>query len=227
VITGVGRAGQAAEVVAHAFAARGAAVECLGRGPEVHSRVAELSRSGFRVAGHEVDLTDADATSSVADAVAARHDGRIAAVIALAGGFVPSGPLAESEPSVLQNNLAINVVTAYVTARAFLPSVRRARGAFVFTASAAVLPGGRTAGLSGYAIAKGGLIQLVRSLAQEERPNGIRANALAPTSIRTAANVAAMGSDYQYVEREELAAMVLLLCSPAFGRVTGQVIELA
>jgi NAD(P)-dependent dehydrogenase (short-subunit alcohol dehydrogenase family) len=50
---------------------------------------------------------------------------------------------------------------------------------------------------------------------------------LAPTSIRTAANVAAMGTDSRYVEREELAAMVLLLCSPAFGRVTGQVIELA
>jgi NAD(P)-dependent dehydrogenase (short-subunit alcohol dehydrogenase family) len=81
--------------------------------------------------------------------------------------------------------------------------------------------------MSAYAMAKGGLVQLVRALAQEERDSGVRANALAPTALRTAANVQTLGESIRYVEREELAAALVSLCGPAFGRVTGQVLELA
>jgi 3-oxoacyl-[acyl-carrier protein] reductase len=226
VITGVGRPGQAGEIVSRAFAEHGAIIECIDRSARVHDRVRDLTALGFSATGQVVDLSDAEAASAAARVTAERNGGRIAAVVALAGGFASSGPVAESDPAVHQQQLAANLTSAYLTARAFLPAVRAARGAFVFVASASALPGGSVAGISAYAMAKGGVIQLVRALAQEELDNGVRVNALAPTSIRTAANLSSMGDDVRYVEREEFAAAALALCSPAFARVTGQIIEL-
>jgi NAD(P)-dependent dehydrogenase (short-subunit alcohol dehydrogenase family) len=95
----------------------------------------------------------------------------------------------------------------------------------VFFASEVVLPGGRTSGKSAYAVAKGAVVTLMQTIAQEERANGVRANAIAPTSIRTAANVAAMGGDAAYVSREDVARVVLWLCSDASKVVNGQLIQ--
>ena len=53
----------------------------------------------------------------------------------------------------------------------------------------------------------------------------MRANALAPTSIRTAANLAEMGPDAAYVTREAVADVVLWLCSDAARAVTGQIVR--
>jgi NAD(P)-dependent dehydrogenase (short-subunit alcohol dehydrogenase family) len=69
----------------------------------------------------------------------------------------------------------------------------------------------------------------MRAIAAEETKaaTGVRANAVAPTSIRTAANVRDMGGDVRYVEREEVAAAVTYLCSPQASAVTGAVIPLS
>jgi NAD(P)-dependent dehydrogenase (short-subunit alcohol dehydrogenase family) len=64
-------------------------------------------------------------------------------------------------------------------------------------------------------------------VAQDEAGNGVRANAVAPNAIRTAANVASMGTESRYVEREEVAAVVRWLCSDDAARITGQAIVLA
>jgi 3-oxoacyl-[acyl-carrier protein] reductase len=97
----------------------------------------------------------------------------------------------------------------------------------VFFASAAALPGGRLAEMSAYAVSKAGVLTLMRAVAQEERENGVRSNALAPTSIRTAANLEAMGDSARYVEREEVADAVRFLCfSDAARSINGQVIQL-
>jgi 3-oxoacyl-[acyl-carrier protein] reductase len=81
--------------------------------------------------------------------------------------------------------------------------------------------------MSAYAVSKAGVITLMRAVAQEERESGVRANALAPTAIRTAANLESMGASARYVEREEVADAVMFLCfSPAAQAITGQVIQL-
>jgi NAD(P)-dependent dehydrogenase (short-subunit alcohol dehydrogenase family) len=77
-----------------------------------------------------------------------------------------------------------------------------------------------------YAAAKTGVAVLMQAVAQEERANGVRANALAPASIRTAANLQSMGGDTRYVEREDVAAAVVWLCSEQARAVTGQVVRL-
>ena len=84
--------------------------------------------------------------------------------------------------------------------RAF-PLARKRQGSIVFFASAAALPGARIAEMSAYAASKAGVVTLMRAIAQEERDTVCASNALAPTSIRTATNLEAMGTSTRYVER--------------------------
>ncbi|HWJ22059.1 MAG TPA: SDR family oxidoreductase [Gemmatimonadaceae bacterium] len=246
-LTGVGREGQVGEVVAQAFADRGAELALLDVNADgVRARAAAIVARGGRARAYPCDLTDADAVRRVAEeiaATAAADGGRgVRALVNLAGGFAMSGPVADSDVAVLHRQIAINLTTAYCATRAFLPALRagaagdgaltRGDASIVFFASAAALPGASIASMSAYAAAKSGVLALMRAVAEEERDHGVRANALAPTAIRTGDNLRAMGADagdgggVRYVERESVADAVLFLCSPEARNVTGQVLKL-
>jgi len=227
VLTGVSRPGQVGEAVARSLAERGVAVVLIDRtGVEAEARARELRDEGLDARAFRGDLTDTAQLDAIARTVSDEFDG-VDAVVNIAGGFSMSGKVAESDPEAWSKQLAIGLTTAYLTTRAFLPLARKRRGAVVFFASAAALPGGRVAEMSAYAASKAGVVALMRSIAQEERDTGVRANALAPTSIRTAANLESMGEGVRYVEREEVADAVEFLCfSPASRSITGQVIQL-
>jgi len=226
-ITGVGAKGQVGEAVAEALARRGDTVLLVSRSEdEVKARAADLTAAKLKAVGYACDLSDPAAVSRLADRVRADHGGALDSLVNLAGGFAMSGPVAESDPAAFQNMFQINVTTAYLATRAFLPLVQKARGSIVFFASESALDGSRTGKTSAYAAAKTAVVGLMRSVADENRDKGVRANALAPGSIRTASNEAAMGSDIRYIEREEVAATVAFLCSDAARAVSGQVIRL-
>lgn len=227
VLTGVAHRGQVGEVVARAFATRGAAVALLDRNSvEAEARAAELRAAGGTATAWPCDLTDHAALGAVAAALSERYPDGVAALVCLAGGFGSLGPVGESDPATWERMLAINLATAYATTRAFLPALRRARGRITYFASAAALPGGQLAGIAAYGVAKGGIVTLMHAVAAEERDAGVCANALAPTAIRTESNVASMGDDKNYVERETVAEWVTFLSDPASGPVSGQVIQL-
>ena len=226
-ITGVGGKGQVGEAVAAALAARGDTVLLVSRSEkEVRERATELTSNGRSAHGYGCDLSDSRAVEALAARIRAEHGERLDALVNLAGGFGLSGPIAQSDPGVLQRQLQINFTTAYLTTRALFPCVRAARGAIVFFASEAVIEGARTSGISAYVAAKSAVVALMRSVADEGRESGVRANALAPAAIRTATNEASMGSDTKYVEREDVASTVAFLCSPAARAVNGQLIRL-
>jgi NAD(P)-dependent dehydrogenase (short-subunit alcohol dehydrogenase family) len=226
VLTGVGREGQVGEVVARAFAERGARVYLVDRtGDEARARSDALNAAGLRSAALSADLSDPAAVDALAARVRDATSGRVHALVHLAGGFAASGPVADSDPAAWTRQLTINFTTAYLTARAFLPLLRAQKGAVVFFGSEAALPGARVSGIAAYAAAKGAVLTLMQAIAQEERDNGVRANALAPAAIRTAANLAEMGADAAYVTREAVADVVVWLCSDAARAVTGQVVR--
>jgi NAD(P)-dependent dehydrogenase (short-subunit alcohol dehydrogenase family) len=227
VLTGIGRPGQTGEVVARAALARGARMAVVSHSAdEADARAAELSTTGSDVRGFHCDLSDEAQVAALASAVRAAFGDRVDALINMAGGFAASGPVAESDFDVWQRQFTINLTTAYLSTRAFLPALRTARGSIVYFSSATALPGARTARLAAYVAAKSGVIALMQAVAQEEDAHGIRANAVAPTSIRTATNVEAMGDNARYIERSDVAATVLWLCSDEARAVTGQVVEL-
>ena len=226
-LTGVGAEGQVGEVVAGAFAAAGASVILVDRtARRVDARIQAIRGAGHEAHGYPCDLTDSGAVAGLAETIRRNHGPALNALVHMAGGFAMSGPVAESSDEVWNRQLGINLTTAYLTARAFIPFLRAGSGSLVFFASKAAIPGGAVAKMSAYAVAKSGIVTLMRAIAAEERPNGVRANALAPSSIRTASNMQAMGGAMQYVERQQVADAVLFLCSEQAGAITGTVLPL-
>jgi NAD(P)-dependent dehydrogenase (short-subunit alcohol dehydrogenase family) len=215
------------EAVARWLAERGAAVVLIDRtGVEAEARASELRDRGHRASAFGADLTNASQLDGVSQAVGREFDG-IDALVNIAGGFSMSGKVSDSDPESWARQLAIGLSTSYFATRAFLPLVRKRRGAIVYFASAAALPGGRVAEMSAYAVSKAGVITLMRAVAQEERDTGVRANALAPTAIRTATNIDSMGDAARYVEREQVAEAVEFLCFAEAARsISGQVVQL-
>ena len=226
-LTGVGGEGQVGEVVAGAFAAAGASIILVDRTTSrVNARAQAIRDAGHQAFGYACDLSDSSAVAALAQTVRNSHGPSLNAVVHMAGGFAMSGPVAESTDEVWNRQLGINLTTAYLTARAFIPLLRTGRGSLVFFASQAALPGVAVAKMSAYAVAKTGVVALMRAIAAEERPNGVRANALAPMTIRTASNVQSMGEAARYVERQQVADAVLFLCSAQASAITGTVMPL-
>ena len=224
VITGVAREGQVGETLASTFCEAGARVAAVDMDREaVRARAAALESAGFHCADFACNLTDAAQCAVLAVDLEQAYGG-IDALVHAAGGFAMSGPLAESDPAVWDRMFAINLTSAYHATRALLPLVRRRRGTIVYFGSTAALEGGESVNMAAYVAAKAGVLSLMRTVAQEEAAHGVRANAIAPVAVRTAANIQSMGSDAQYVEREDVAAVVRFLCSGEAGRVTGQVV---
>jgi NAD(P)-dependent dehydrogenase (short-subunit alcohol dehydrogenase family) len=226
VLTGVGAEGQVGEVVARAFADQRASLVLVDRhADKAAARAEALVAAGHQARGYGCDLADEQAIGELAMRVRREHGGRIHALVHMAGGFATSGPVADSSLEVWNRQLTINLTTAYLTSRAFIPLLRGG-GAIVFFASQVVLPGSTGAESAAYTAAKSGVAVLARAIAAEERAAGVRANALAPSSIRTRANVRSMGDTVRYVEREEVAAAVVFLCSELASAISGQVIAL-
>jgi NAD(P)-dependent dehydrogenase (short-subunit alcohol dehydrogenase family) len=215
------------EAVAHAFARAGARLVLVERDlADVSQRADDVRSLGSEVFPFACDLSDVAAVTDMASNIEQVAPNGIHALVCLAGGFAMSGPVADSDPAIFNKMIAINLTTAYLTTRALLPLVRRARGSIVYFSAAAVMSAGTGARISGYAAAKSGVAALMRAVAAEEAAHGVRANALAPTSIRTTSNEQTMGRDARYVEREQVADVTLYLCSEAAHAITGQMIRL-
>src|SRR5205814_1685505 len=124
----------------------------------------------------------------------------------------------------LSLELAINIKTAFYVSQAAIPALRdRGGGAIVNFTSAAVLK--PQSQLAAYTAAKAAVAGLTRALAKELRDDGIRVNAVAPGTMKTADNLAQMsGAKVRWVELDELAAAVLYLASDDARGVSGEIL---
>ena len=169
--TGIG------EACAHVLANEGAHVVVLGRRRERVEAVA-------RACGGTALACDAGDAAAMADAVAtvlARH-GRLDVLVANAGGF-GQGACGDTPDAGWRQAFDANLNTAFVSVRACLPALQRARGNIVFVASIAALAAGPE--VCGYTTFKHALIGLARSIARDYGPAGVRANVVCPGWVRT------------------------------------------
>jgi NAD(P)-dependent dehydrogenase (short-subunit alcohol dehydrogenase family) len=123
--------------------------------------------------------------------------------------------------------LTLNLTSAYVAARAVLPHMLTAgSGRIVAVASRAVVP--PAAGVIAYTVAKSAVIALVRALAAETRGRGVTVNAVAPSTMDTPANRAAMpGVDPKtWVPVESVAGAIAYLASESAAHVTGTLLAI-
>ncbi len=122
--------------------------------------------------------------------------------------------------------LTANLKTAFLMCSAVLPFMRDAKhGRIISIAAMAALAPAASRGA--YAIAKRGVITLTETIAEEVKGTGITANAIAPSIIVTPANRASMpAADVsRWVTPEEIAAIVLFLCSDDARSVSGNVLK--
>jgi len=178
-----------------------------------------------RLTTEAVDVTDAAAMTAFADRVAAAWGG-LHLLVSAVGGFAGGG-LLETDPALWERMLRLNLTSAFSAARAALPHLLRSgSGRVVLVASRAVLP--PTGGFLAYTVAKAGVVALAQALADETRGKGVTVNAVAPSTMDTPANRAAMpGADRTgWVPVEAVADAIAFLGGEGAGHVTGAVLTI-
>ncbi len=142
-----------------------------------------------------------------------------------AGGFAGGPRLHETELAVWEQMFRINVITAASMCAAVLPGMlERRRGVIINVASRAAMDA--PAGLAAYSAAKAAVAVLTRSLQNEVADQGIRVNAIVPTTIDTPANREAMpDADFgAWTPPAEIAQVVSWLASDLAASVRGGLI---
>jgi NAD(P)-dependent dehydrogenase (short-subunit alcohol dehydrogenase family) len=225
------------------------------------SGIGRAMGEAFAAAGHEVWVTDVDAAALEAlpktwqtrqvDAVDEAAMGSVlaqmGAIDVLCANAGIAGPTAQIEDVELEDwraCVSVNLEGAFIAAKYAAPLMKAAgRGAMILTSS--------TAGIYGYpnrapyAAAKWAIIGLMKTLAMELGPHGIRANAICPGAVAGARmegvlareavakgmtrdgvyeGYAAGTSMRRFVEAQDVANMAVFLGSDAARLVSGQVI---
>jgi NAD(P)-dependent dehydrogenase (short-subunit alcohol dehydrogenase family) len=168
------------------------------------------------------DVTD-EADVAAAVRVAAGGVGApLRAVVNLVGGFASGPRVHEMAVADFEAQFRLNLRSAYLVSAAALPHLVAAGGGSVVCVSsrAALRP---FAGAAGYITAKAALLAFVDVLAVEYRDERVRANAVLPSVIDTAANRAAQpqADHSRWVAPEQIADLIAYLCSDASAATSG------
>jgi NAD(P)-dependent dehydrogenase (short-subunit alcohol dehydrogenase family) len=229
--------------IARQFLAQGARVLVSGvQADETDAARAELAaeirsaEGSAHVAGLAGDLLQPEFGQSLVD-YAERTFGRLDIVVCNAGIDIIK-PAVDYEPEEWDRVLDINLRGAFLLAQA---AARRwivtgqDHGVVLMTSSIAGRVG--IPGLAPYAASKGGLDQLVRTLAAEWAEHGIRVNAVAPGYVdnvmaevtvhadaRSQARIETFTPMRRRASLDEIAASFVFLASPAANYITGAVL---
>jgi len=174
------------------------------------------------------------------------HLGGLDVLINNAGIAGPTGGIDELDPQEWRNTVDVNLNGQFYCARLAVPLLKQSSDASIIGTSSVA---GRLgyAWRTPYAATKWAIIGLIKSLAIELGPDGIRVNALLPGIVEgpriekvIAARAEATGVSYEDMEREyinkvslrrmvtaqDIANQAMYLCSPLGANISGQAISI-
>jgi len=140
--------------------------------------------------------------------------GKLDILVNLVGGFWGGKSIADTSMAEWQAMFDINLKPTFLCCRAAVPAMKKGSyGRIVSVSSRSGLMG--AGDYAAYAIAKGAIATFTASLGEECLPDNIMVNAIAPSTIDTEANRAAMpkAKHENWVKPEDIARTVGFLCS--------------
>lgn len=245
VVTGAG--GGIGREITSRLAAEGAAVVLAGRSMQGMQELAgHIRDGGGRALVVPMDLNDPSSIEAGA-AQALAEFGRVDILVNNSGVGGPSKPLWELDLEEWEQTFQVNVTGAFLCCRAFLPTMIAARsGSIIMIGS---VTGKRPlVNRTPYAASKMALIGMMRTLATETGPLGIRVNVISPGAVEgermdwvierqaAARGVSLAESKAAFTEDAPLKRMVtagevaeatVFLASPKAAAITGQDLNVA
>jgi NAD(P)-dependent dehydrogenase (short-subunit alcohol dehydrogenase family) len=203
-----------------------------------HEGLASVATELPAVGTIRADVSHAEGCEHMVTETVARH-GRLDVLIAAAGVWI-EGPAELMTEKQWDRTVDVNLKGAYFACRFAIPHMTAAGGCIVLISSDYGLVGGPNASI--YAASKFGVNGIVRSLAVELAPRGIRVNSICPTDVDTPmlagqARDFGEGDEVAYLRRlldtlpqadrarfirpDEIAALVAFLCSDEATPITG------
>jgi NAD(P)-dependent dehydrogenase (short-subunit alcohol dehydrogenase family) len=220
-------------IMARGLADAGCSVLVAARREErLTELVGEIAGRGGRAVARRADLRD---PGHAEDLVAAAQEafGRLDGVV-LNAGVATIAPAEQEDLAAFADVMAVNVTAQMALAAAAARAMIPAGGGWMIAVSSIL---GRRAGTGGgvaaYTASKGAIEQLVRELARQWAPRGIRVNGIAPGYFPTAMNAPMIADPVRRAqilgrtpmgrtgEPEDLAGVAVFLASRAAGFVTG------
>jgi NAD(P)-dependent dehydrogenase (short-subunit alcohol dehydrogenase family) len=173
-----------AKATAKAYVKEGAKVAIVELNREAGAAAErEISEAGGEALFIETDVTRDDSMRRAVEAAVARF-GRLDVIMNCAGGSLEEDvPVHEMDLDVWHRTVAVNLLHPFLSCRHGIPHLMQAGGGSIINITSHL-------GLIGsvkpaYAATKGGIISFTKTLAAQYVEHGIRANAIAPGSIRT------------------------------------------
>lgn len=172
------------------------------------------------------DIGTPGGAGAVIQQVMARF-GRLDVLVHTVGGFAGGQSVVDTEEATMRQMLDVNFHSLFYILRAAIPALRAGGDGRVIAigSRAAVDPG---AGVGAYSASKAAMVSLVRTIALENRDDGLRANVILPGTIDTPANRRAMPrADFtKWVQPTSIASMIVWLAGDAGKDVNGAVIPI-
>jgi 3-oxoacyl-[acyl-carrier protein] reductase len=206
-------------------------VNYAGRSAEAETLVRQIEEAGGKAISVQADVSDARAVERLFDAAESAY-GRIDLLVNNAG-IMKLAALAESDDTLFDNQIAINLKGSFNTLREAAKRLRN--GGRIINLSSSVV-GLYQPGYAVYAATKAGVEAMTHILAKELRGRNITVNAVAPGPTATALFLD--GKPQQVIEHlsklaplerlgqpEDIAKTVAFLAGPDGAWVNGQVLR--
>jgi 3-oxoacyl-[acyl-carrier protein] reductase len=184
--------------IARLFASEGAAVVLHGR----DSAALAVVRGGIEKTGARTIAIAAELTS-LAEIEAMRHKielelGVVDILVANAGGAVARPvPFEEIDVEAWRTSIDDNLLSTFLTLKAFLPGMKTRRAGNIITMSSAAARRAHEMSPVAYSAAKAGVQILTQHVAKQVGPFGVRVNCIAPEAILTDRNDERMPREVQ------------------------------